>query len=135
LVVVPVSAAIHVSLASGWSTRLLWAVASLVVIAAGAIIFTLLGEATIRALYGDKRTRLRVAAYLVLSGIIPMALGFLYMLIVSLGSSREFLFARADWLRLLGASLFAPPMLAFGAREAIARRRRRDSWGIADIAP
>jgi hypothetical protein len=133
MILVPVLTAIHARPRSDWPTTLLWAVASLVVTAAGGLVFPLLGEATIRALQGEKKSRLRVALYMALSTLIVIVLGFGFALIVSLGSHQGLLFARSDWVRLVTGSLFAPPMLAYAARDAIARRRSRSGWGIAEI--
>jgi hypothetical protein len=134
LVVVPVSAALHARPHSDWPTILLWAIASLAVTGAGGIIFTLLGDATIRALQDARPSRMRVACYLVLSSLVAIGLGLGFVLIVSLDPHHGARFARSDGLRLMAGSLFAPPMLAQAARESVARRRRRGSWGIADIA-
>jgi hypothetical protein len=119
---------------SDWPTTLVWAFASLVVTGAGGIVFTLIGDATIRAVQTPVGGRTRIAAYAALSSVVAIALGLAFASIVSIGTHQASSFARSDVLRLLAGSLFAPPMLAVAVRESIARRRRRDLWGLADIA-
>jgi hypothetical protein len=134
IIVVPVSTAIQARPRSDWPTMALWAVASLMVSAAGSIGFMLLFEATIRALQGANGIRMRVALCMALSSLFAIGLGLGFILIVSLGGHREALFAWSDWPRLLVVSLFAPPMLAYAARDERARRRGRSGWGIAEIS-
>jgi hypothetical protein len=88
----------------------------------------------VRAILDHHPNRWRVALFLASSSVAAMALGLAFAWIVSLGPQGA-PFARFDLLRLLAASLFAPPMLAVGARESVSRKRRRDAWGIPDIAP
>jgi hypothetical protein len=118
-----------------WPTRLFWSVASLVVMAAGGIIFPLLCEAMIGTLQKGRRGWLRAALYATLSSFVVIALGLGFVLMVSIGPQPGLLFDRSDWLRLLAASLIAPPFLAVAARSAIARRRSRSGWGIVEISP
>jgi len=130
VIVILVTTSIQARPHSPWPTILLWAIASLVVTAAGCIIFPLLSEAMTRALQSPNRSRLREALYLALSSIVVIGLGLGFVLIVSLGNPQDILFSRSDWPRLLVASLFAPPTLGFAARDSIARQRGRSGWGI-----
>jgi hypothetical protein len=132
LIVVPVATAIHARPRTDWATTLLWAGASLVVTAAGAFLLTLIGSAMIRDLRGGRR--LRIASYSVLSSALVVGLGMSFALIVSIDSRHGYPFARSDWPRLLAASLLAPPLLLFAARAFIARQRRRDPWGLDELA-
>ena len=130
----PVATAIHARPRTDWATTLLWAIASLVVTAAGGLSFTLIGAAMIRAIRDPGGGRLRVAFFSVLSSALAVGLGMSFAWIVSLGPQHRVPFARSDWPRLLAASLLAPPLLLYAAREFIARQRRLDSWGIDDLA-
>jgi hypothetical protein len=134
LIVVPVATAIQARPRNDWSTTLLWAIASLVVTGAGGVVFTLIGAAMIRALRDRKAVRMRTVCYSVLSTVVAIGLGVCLAAIVSLGPQHGSPFAPSDALRLVGASLCAPPMLAVAACEAVARKRRRDSWGLAETA-
>lgn len=134
ILVVPVSAAIQNRPPSDWPTVALWAVASLLTFAAGAFVFPLICEAVVHALQGAHKSWTRVSLYLALSSLAVVGLGLGFVLIVSLGGHREVLFAWSDWLRLLAASLFAPPLLAFAAHDEHARRRGRGGWGIAETS-
>jgi hypothetical protein len=134
LIVVPLAIAINARTRTDWATTLLWAIASLVVTGVGGIVFTLMGSAMVRAIEDRGAGRRRLVCYCALSSPVAVGLGIGFALIVALAPGHGFPFARSDGFRLLAASLFAPPMLAFAARECVARRRRQDSWGIADIA-
>jgi hypothetical protein len=135
LIVVPTAMAINGRPPSDGSTTVLWAIAALVVSAIGSIVFTLLGAAMVRAIEHRRVGRARLVAYSVLSSVVAIALAMSFVLIVSLAPRVGCPFARSDLMRLVAASFFAPPLMVFAARESVMRRRRRDSWGLADIAP
>ncbi len=107
-----------------------WAVASVVVVAAGSLIFPLLCDAMIRALRSGTRRRLLLTVNAATSSLAVMVLGLSFVLIVSLGSHQGALFEWSDWPRLFATSLLGPPCVALTADSAIARRSR-DGWGIA----
>lgn len=133
LIVVPVATAIQARPRTDWATTLLWASASLMVTAVGSLLFTLLGAAMIRANQEPRAGRLRVAFYAVLASVLAVHLGVSFAWIVSLGPRPMWPFARSDWPRLIAASLLAPPLLLYTARESVARQRRLDPWGIDDL--
>ncbi len=110
-----------------------WAVASVVVVAAGSLIFPLLCDAMIRALRSGTRRRLLLTLLAASSSLAVMGLGLTFVLIVSLGSHQGALFDWSDWPRLFATSLLGPPCVALVADSAIARRSR-DSWGIAETS-
>jgi hypothetical protein len=107
-----------------------WAVASIVVVAAGSLIFPLLCDAMIRALRSGTRGRLLMMLHAASSSLVVMVLGLTFVLIVSLGSHQGALFEWSDWPRLFATSLLGPPCVALTADSAIARRSR-DGWRIA----
>ncbi len=113
---------------------MLWAIASLVVSGSGAIVFVLLGAAMVRAIEDRRAGRVRLVLCSVLSSVVAIGLGMSFVLIVSLDRHVGCPFAGADFVRLVAASFFAPPLLMYAARESVARRRRRESWGLADVA-
>ncbi len=63
-----------------------WAVASIVVVAAGSLIFPLLSDAMIRAFRSGTRRRLLLTLLAASSSLAVMGLGLTFVLIVSLGS-------------------------------------------------
>jgi len=134
LIVVPVATTIQARPRTDWATTLHWAIATLMVAAVGSLLFTLLGAAMIRAIQEPRAGRLRIAFYAVLSSVLALHLGMSFAWIVSLGPRQVWPFARSDWPRLLAASLLAPPLLLYAARESIARQRRRDPWGLDELA-
>ena len=129
----PVLAAIKGRPQSDWTTTSIWAVGSLAVVAAGGIIFPLICDAMIRALDWERRSRLGVALYAALSGLVVIALGAGFAGIVSLDPRHGALFARFDWFRLLAMALFAPPTMIATAHTTYARRRGRSAWGVPDV--
>ena len=133
-IVVPVATTIQARPRTDWATTLHWAIATLMVAAVGSLLFTLLGAAMIRAIQEPRAGRLRIAFYAVLSSVLALHLGMSFAWIVSLGPRQVWPFARSDWPRLLAASLLAPPLLLYAARESIARQRRRDPWGLDELA-
>jgi hypothetical protein len=108
-----------------------WAVASIVVVAAGSLSFPLLCDAMIRALRSGTRGRLLLTLHAASSSLAVIVLGLTFVLIVSLGSHQGALFDWSDWPRLLATSLLGPPCVALAADSAIARHSR-DGWGIAE---
>jgi hypothetical protein len=108
-----------------------WAVASVVVVSAGSLIFPLLCDAMIRAFRSGTRRGLLLTLLAASSSLAVMVLGLTFVLIVSLGSHQGALFDWSDWPRLLAMSLLGPPCVAVVADSAIARRSR-DGWGIAE---
>jgi hypothetical protein len=65
--------------------------------------------------------------------VIVLGLGF--VLIVSVGVPHGQVFQRSDWLRMLAVTLLAPIILTLGTQSFVARRRRRDGWGLPEISP
>jgi hypothetical protein len=56
-------------------------------------------------------------------------------MIVSVGVPHGQVFQRSDWLRMLAVTLLAPIILTLGTQSFVARRRRRDGWGLPEISP
>ncbi len=108
-----------------------WAVASIVVVAAGSLIFPLLCDAMVRALRTGTRRGLLLTIHAASSSLAVIVLGLTFVLIVSLGSHQGALFDWSDWPRLFATSLLGPLCVALTADSAIARRSR-DGWGIAE---
>jgi hypothetical protein len=115
-----------------WSVALVWAAASLVILAAGTFVGTFLCEGMVRALRcGSPR---RMALYAASSSLMVMALLAAFVLMVSLGAPHGQVFRRSDGLWLLPVVVLAPPIiLILAARDRISRLRRRDRWGLPEM--
>ncbi|HWB13250.1 MAG TPA: hypothetical protein VG826_28750 [Pirellulales bacterium] len=131
MIAVPVASVIQARRCSDQPTAALFAAASLMFTAAGGILFTLLFEATIRALREASWLQMRVVVCMALASLFVIGLGLGFVSIVSLGGHPQALFAWSDWPRLLACSLIAPPMLASAARDERSRQRAQCGWGMA----
>ena len=128
-ILLPVLAAIKVRPQANWTTTSIWAVGSLALVAAGGILFPLICDAMIRALGWERRSRLGVALYAALSGLVVIALGAGFAGFVSLDPRHGAVFARSDWLRLLAMALFSPPTMIATAHTTYGVGRGRSCMG------
>jgi len=114
-----------------WPVVLVWAAATLVVIAAGTFFSILLCEAMARALQSGSARR--TALHAALSSLMVMALISAFVRIVAIGAPHGQVFRQSDWLGPLVLALVAPMIVILGARDTISRRRRRAGWGLPEI--
>ena len=118
-----------------WPVILVWAAAALVVCASGTFVSPFLCEGMAHALLARSSRRSRQVLYAALSSFTVIVLGLGFGLIVSVGAPHGQVFHRSDWLPILAMALLAPIILTLGAESFIARRRRRDGWGLPEISP
>jgi hypothetical protein len=117
-----------------WPLILVWAVASIVVIAAGTFVSPLLCEGMIRALQERPGRHFQAVVLGALSSLLVIAGGLGFVGIVALGSRYGILFHQADWPRLLAVALLAPLVVIWAARSIIARRHRQGRWRATGIS-
>jgi MFS family permease len=118
-----------------WPVILVWAVAALVVCAAGTFVSPFLCEGMAYALLARSSRRSRQALYALLSSFTVIVLMLSFVLIVSVGAPHGQVFHRSNWLTMLAMALLAPIILTLGAQSFIGRRRRRDGWRLPEISP